>query len=204
LNKKIITILLSFFLFTFFVRQGCAQVQQRAQDPSSHDEETYVPGESGIKGKEMGQDETSSYPVGNQDSSRGVGNSAQGLNRIITRANNPEVGNQVRTMVEAHEVVQKQVQTALNKMESRPAYLKFLIGPDYKTAIQLRSNIAGLRNDISQLTNLKKDLGLEDSEDIESAIAELQAKAGILEAQLTDQLSGISLFGWLSKLISNY
>ena len=203
--KKIIgTILVSFLLLTVFAGQSKAQGQQRVQDPTSHDEEAYIPGESGTQDRDMLQDPTGLGAGIGQAKAQGLRNSTQSLNRIVTRENNPEVGAQIRVMVESHEQVQRQVQTALGQMESRPAYLKLLIGPDYKNAGQLRSSTVGIRNDIRQLTNLKTDLDQQDSEDIESAIAELEAEADSLEAQLSEQLSGFSLFGWLGRMISGY
>ncbi|MFH1566229.1 MAG: hypothetical protein ABIB98_03480 [bacterium] len=38
---------------------------------------------------------------------------------------------------------------------------------------------------------------------VQGAIDELQVEADELETQLTEQLSGFSLFGWLAKLLAN-
>ena len=134
--------------------------------------------------------------------SRGMRAVAQKLNRLSERNNNPEVGEQIRTMVQNHEQVQVRTKTALGKMNERSAVVKLMIGPDYKNAGQVRSDVVGLRNDISKLEKIKEEALPEDIEDIQGAVDELQAEADGLEVQLEEQLSGISLFGWLAKMFA--
>ena len=54
-----------------------------------------------------------------------------------------------------------------------------------------------------KLEKIKEDSTPADYEDIQGAIDELQTEADELEIQLEDRLSGISLFGWLAKLLIN-
>jgi len=134
---------------------------------------------------------------------RGIKTAIQNLNRVTERNNNPEVGEQVRSMVQNHEKVQVRTETALQTMSQRNKAVKFMIGPDYKNAGQVRSDVVGLRNDIKKLEQIKDDSLPADAEDVQGAIDELQVEADSLEAQLEEQLLGFSLFGWLSKLLAN-
>ena len=133
---------------------------------------------------------------------KGMGTAAQNLNRVVERANNPEVGEQIRSMVQNHEKIQVRTQTALHQMSQRKQALKLLIGPDYKNAGQVRSDVVGLKNDVRKLELLKDKSLPEDVEDIQGAINDLQLEATGLEVQLDEQLSGFSLFGWLSKMLA--
>jgi hypothetical protein len=135
---------------------------------------------------------------------RGIETAIQSLNRVSERNNNPETGEQVRTMVQNHEKVQTRTKTALQQMSQRNQAVKLLVGPDYKNAGQVRSDVVGLRNDIEQLNQIQEDALPADAGDVQGAIDELQVEADELEAQLSEQTAGFSLFGWLSRWLNNY
>jgi len=135
---------------------------------------------------------------------KGIKTAIQSLNRVVERNNNPVVGEQVRVMTQRHEQVQTRAETALQQMSQRKQAVKLLIGPDYKNAGKVRSDVVGLRNDIKQLTRIQEKALPTDAEDMQGAIDELQTEADGLEARLAEQTSGFSLFGWLSKLLAKY
>lgn len=110
---------------------------------------------------------------------------------------------QVRTILQNHEKVQVRTKAALQTMSQRNQAVKFMIGPDYKNAGQVRSDVVGLRNDIKKLEQIKEDSLPADVGDTQTAIDELQIEADELEIQLTKQTSGFSLFGWLAKMFAN-
>ena len=134
---------------------------------------------------------------------KGIEKAIQNLNRVAERNNNPEIGEQVRSMVQSHERVQVRTETALHQMSQRNQAIKLLIGPDYKNAGQVRSDVVGLRNDIGKLEQIKEDSLSADTGDVQGAIDGLQIEADGVETQLEERLSGFSLFGWLVKLFTN-
>ncbi|MEN8252955.1 MAG: hypothetical protein ABFQ62_01100 [Patescibacteria group bacterium] len=134
---------------------------------------------------------------------QGVGKATQNLNQVAERTNNPEIGEQVRVMIQSHQQIQTKNKTALQNMSKRNRAMKFLIGPDYRNAGQVRSNVVGLRNDVTRLEKMKDDVSAIDAKDIQVAIDELKTEANNLDTQLEDQLSGFSLFGWLTKRFAN-
>lgn len=173
--------------------QGTQQ-QDRVQDPTTHEDATV----GAPQGNQQGQ--------GGQQAgtgNKGIKTAIQNLNRVTERNNNPEVGEQIRSMVQNHERVQTRTKTALQQMSQRNKAVKFLLGPDYKNAGQVRSDVVGLRNDIRKLEQIKEGSLPADAGDVQGAIDELQVEANELEAQLEEQLSGFSLFGWLAKLLAN-
>jgi len=125
------------------------------------------------------------------------------LNRVVNRNNNPETGRQIQSMVENHQKIQVRTKKALQQMDKRNQAVKFLLGPDYKNAGQVRSDVVGLRNDIRQLEQIKQKALPADTADIQGAIDELQVETSGIETQLEEQLSGFSLFGWLAKLLAD-
>ena len=200
--KKILTIsvisLAILVLPSFVLAQGNQQgqgAQQRVQDPVTQDDTIVVSPQDNQQGQ-GGQQQT-------ETENRGIETAAQNLNRVAERNNNPEIGEQVRSMVQTHERVQTRTKTALHQMSQRNKAVKFLLGPDYKNAGQVRSDVVSLRNDIKKLEQIKEDSLPVDAGDVQGAIDELQVEANDLETQLTEQLSGFSLFGWLAKLVTN-
>jgi len=201
--KKIITIsvisLAILVLPSFVLAQGKqqgqgVQQQDKVQDSTTHEDETVV----SPQGNQQNQGEQQTG-TGN----RGIETAIQNLNRVTERNNDPEVGEQVRSMVQNHERVQTRTKTALQQMSQRNKAVKFLLGPDYKNAGQVRSDVVGLRNDIKKLEQIKEGSLPADAGDVQGAIDELQIEADELETQLEEQLSGFSLFGWLAKLLAN-
>ena len=151
------------------------------------------------QGNQQGQGVQQQAGTGN----KGIETAIQNLNRVTERNNIPEVGEQIRSMVQNHERVQTRTKAALQQMSQRNIAVKLLLGPDYKNAGQVRSDVVGLRNDIRKLEQIKEGSLPADAGDVQGAIDELQVEADELEAQLTEQLSGFSLFGWLAKLLAN-
>lgn len=205
--KKVITLSIVSLLFMSCLQTVSAQkrsaasqtgTQQRIQEPALHEDAPVLPrdGQQGQKAPMAAQGEMPSL-------GQGIGRSTESLNRVAERMNNPEIGEQVRTMVQSHEKVQVRTKTAIQNMSKRNKALKFLIGPDYKNAGQVRSDVVGLRNDIDQLEKLKEDATTTDAEDIQVAIDELKVEADSLDTQIQEQTSGFSLFGWLAKRFAN-
>jgi hypothetical protein len=174
-------------------KQGQSGTQQKIQDPTTHEDATIISPQGNQRGQSGQQVKT-----GN----KGIETAIQNLDRVAKRNNNPEIGEQVRSMVQNHEKVQARTKTALKTMSKRNTAIKFIIGPDYKNAGQVRSDVVSLKNDIKKLEQTKKNVLPAETEDIQEVIDELEVEANELESQLTEQLSGFSLFGWLSKLLT--
>jgi len=176
--------------------------QQRIQDPTLHKDDAVVLPQGNQQGQ-VDQQAGSGNGVNSESGNQGIGKATQSLNRVSERTNNPEIGEQVRTMVQSHQQIQTKTQTAIKTMDKRGKAMKFLIGPDYKNAGQIRSDVVSLRNDIGKLEKIKDDVDTTNAEDVQVAIDELQTEADSLNVQLEDQLSGFSLFGWLAKRFAN-
>jgi len=173
-----------------------AKNQDRVQNITTDDEETVTTSQN----DEEEEDEEESGAPGIR-----IRNSVRNLERVVTRFRDPEDGNQVREMVEEQTQVEERVQILLSSMDARPGFLRFILGPDYKNAGEVRSQIVRLEAQIEQLTRLKEKLTLqEDQDSVQEAIDSLEAEADALESELSEKLEGFSLFGWLAKLFAQY
>jgi len=90
------------------------------------------------------------------------------------------------------------------KVEDRPAWKRFLFGPDYKNLGQLRSGLVHMDNGIRKLEKT-----IEKSEDNVSTTLELQLRELVSQREgivsmIKEREAGFSLFGWVSKLFVGY
>jgi hypothetical protein len=175
--------------------------QQRVQDPEAYDGNADGTGQGGAAlqdGTGNGQGATGSVR-------QGIEVAKQSLTRVSERVNNPEIGEQIRTMTESHEQIQNKVMTALSNMQSRSGLMKFIFGPSYQNAGEIKAQAAQLRNDAVELTSLREELTLAaDQEEVQGAIDSLEEEADTLENELSQELEGFSLFGWLNHILSGY
>lgn len=131
-------------------------------------------------------------------------NAVRKLERIQEETNNPEVGEQVQEMTEEQERIQERVVESLDTVDERPAFVKFLIGPDYKNLGQLRKEVVQTRNNIRQLEKLGEKATGDTKVAIDEAIDELESTALNLQASIGEKLEGFSLFGWLFRWLGDF
>lgn len=117
---------------------------------------------------------------------------------------NPKAKTLVEEAVDIAQESEATAESSLKEMEGRPGFLKFVVGPDYKNAGQVRSEIVRLRNQISKLTRTREGLSASDRSTVDQTISALQKDMTSIETQLNDALSGFSLFGWLSRLLNGF
>jgi len=137
-------------------------------------------------------------------SGRQLGSSVGKLEELESKIKNPQAKEALQMAAQTTEQVEATAESALNEMYGRPGFLKFIIGPDYKNAGEVRSEIVRLRNEIRQLTRVGEGLSGSDKTAIDQSIAALQEDLTTIETKLSDALEGVSLFGWLSKILTGF
>ena len=142
--------------------------------------------------------------VATGNSNKYLGNSINKLQQVEEKTKNKEIKNQVSEIIEEEVQSDLEITTSIATMEARPSYVKFIMGPDYKNAGQVRSEIVHLRNQISKLGRVQEKAGASESGTIAETITTLQAELTTIETTLYNNLQGFSLFGWLSKLLSGF
>ncbi|AKM83555.1 hypothetical protein A2422_01655 [Candidatus Woesebacteria bacterium RIFOXYC1_FULL_31_51] len=153
---------------------------------------------------ENSEDENSNKPiyVGRQ-----LENTIRNTERLQERlldTNNEDVEAEVEDIKDEQVDADTEIDNSLNDMKARPSIVKFIMGPDYKNAGQVRSQIVQLRNQIEKLTRLKDKLSTTNVATIDETIASLNSDLYDIELKLSEQLKGFSLLGWLSKLLANF
>jgi len=140
----------------------------------------------------------------NNGKGKTVSSTVQTVTQLESKVRNPKAKEALQIAAETTEQVEATAESALNEMYGRPGFLKFIIGPDYKNAGEVRSEIVKLRNEIRKLTKTGEGLTGSDKTAIDQSIAALQTDLVAIETKLSDALKGISLFGWLSKLLNGF
>jgi hypothetical protein len=120
-------------------------------------------------------------------------------------AGNTEVGDQIQQVVTEQEQTQEETTDAIAEVESRGKIKTFLVGTDYKNLGQLRSSLVHNRNEIRKLT---QSLALvqtpEEKALIEAQLLTLTQERERIKTVITTNESSFSLFGWVSRFLTNY
>lgn len=98
----------------------------------------------------------------------------------------------------------KTINDSLNKISTRSGLAKLVIGPDYKNAGAVRSEIVHLQNQVRQLTRLENKASTSEKPAISDSISALNQELLTIETRLMESLKGFSLFGWLNKLLTGF
>lgn len=95
--------------------------------------------------------------------------------------------------------------SSLEKIENRPAWKSFLLGPDYKNLGKIRSNLVQTRNQIRKIEKtLESNVDSENNSALRSRLRELEQERLRIHNYIDEKDDDFSLFGWLAKLISGY
>lgn len=175
--------------------QGIQQ-QDRTQDPTTHENETEISPQgnqvqSKIRVSTQNQEEETQLQVATQH-----------MEQLMDMEGSAEaVGNQARTIAQEQMQAQAQIQTHLNKLESKSGLMKKLFGPDYGVIKNLRQQMEQNRLRIQQLIQLQNQvINQADETQLQEAIQVLVEQNTALEEQIQAEEQIKSLFGWLVKL----
>ena len=201
IKKYLITIIVLafFFALNFSFSPALAKNEDKVKGPKTNvvEVENGDDEDLGDEGEEEG------FSMGKSAAAL-LKNSLRKLERLQEKVNDPEIGNQIQETMENQEEAQEEIEENLEAMDARPGFLKLILGPAYKNAGEVRSQIVHLRNQEKQLIRIKEKLGDADAGLMDTAIAEVQQATEEIKATLDDKLSGFSLFGWLSRFLAGY
>jgi len=111
------------------------------------------------------------------------------------------IGEEVRVIAQAQNDTKDKVADGIDKINNRSKIKTFLIGTDYKTVGQLRSEMVKTRNQIDQLKRLlDKTTSEENKTALQGQIQTLEQEQQKIEDFLKANESKFSLFGWFVKL----
>jgi len=111
------------------------------------------------------------------------------------------IGEEVKVIAQAQNDTKDKVADGIDKINNRSKIKTFLIGTDYKTIGQLRSEMVKTRNQIDQLKRLlDKTTSEENKTALQGQIQTLEQEQQKIEDFLKANESKFSLFGWFVKL----
>jgi len=96
------------------------------------------------------------------------------------------------------------IDTSFKKIATRSGLIKLIVGPDYKNAGQVRSEIVHLQNQVRTLTRLEEKAPASDQTLLKVSITSLNNDLLAIQTRLNESLKGFSLFGWLNKLLVGF
>lgn len=126
------------------------------------------------------------------------------LDELEGKVRNPQAKAALEVATQVAEQSEATVESSLTEMSGRPGFLRFIIGPDYKNAGMVRSEIVRMRNEIAKLTRTREKVSAADQAAIDESISALETDLTAIENRLNQALTGVSLFGWLSKLLTGF
>lgn len=131
-----------------------------------------------------------------------VANFVQNLLKVADKAKGG-IGDQVRTIAQAQNSTKDQEAEAIDKINKRSKVTTFLVGSDYKTLGQLRSQMVTTQNQLKQLNSLlSKTTDSATKTELTAQITALTQELQKINDFIKVQDSKFSLFGWLAKLFS--
>lgn len=130
-----------------------------------------------------------------------VANTVQEMEKIATR--NQGIGDQIRTIAQNQNRIQEEAEIALQTAQNRGGFSKFLIGPNYGQLKDVEERLENHNENLAELKELKDQI--QDSGDVvllDQQINTMEEIKTELEAAVSENQRGFSLFGWLNKLIT--
>jgi len=170
------------------------QQQDRIQDPATH---TGSPSPTGNQVQNRNQVTTQ-----NQGAETQLQVATQEMEQLMDlNGTNQTLGNQVKTIAQEQVQAQTQIQTELNKLETKSSFMKKLFGTDYGAIKNLKQQMEQNRLRIQTLTELQNQVTNQaDETQLEEAIQALTEQNTSLQEQIQAEESIGSLFGWIVKL----
>jgi hypothetical protein len=179
-------------------QKGQAQTQQSIQAGEEVPESQSEPGQIQNQNKEI-------------EKSQGDGISALRRNKVAKAAQalleiaegNQQISPNISAIAQIQEQNQDQLEAGLSKVQSRGAFIKFFIGPNYKEINKARRSLRQRREQIDKLNQLKDNLADEaDRQSFTEQIKELEQVDSEIESMLGTAQKGFSLFGWLNNFLA--
>jgi hypothetical protein len=118
---------------------------------------------------------------------------------------NNEVSEEISNAVEGIESVAVDVVGDIEEIDERPAWKKFLLGPDYKNLGELRSNLVHTENNIRKITRTTTRVeGAQSDEALQQQIGDLNHERERIMSIIKEEEESFSLLGWAFKLLAGY
>ena len=191
--------------------QGQEQKQIKTTQPGTALTTTTTPGVLEVTATELKNFEKPNKTTGetnaqlHKEKSEEITKNLKAVADDAQASGNTEVSEQIEQVAEAQAQVQEETTAAIEEVEGQGKIKTFLVGTSYKNLGQLRSSLVHNRNQIRQLTGA---LALAQTDEqkaaIETQLAALTQERERIKTVITTNESSFSLFGWVSRFLTNY
>ncbi len=148
------------------------------------------------KGQQNREEKTNEKKINNPD---------VGAQEQVKEKTRDEIATELEDVASQTEEVQDETIDAIEEIEDRSGFKKFLVGTDYKNLGQLRSSLVQNRNQIRKLTGLSGDITDEDAKlATQEQLTILMQERERIKTVISENEGGFSLFGWVSRFMNNY
>ena len=195
--KKILSIVVGLTVLTltpFVVSAQGVQQQNRVQDPTTH-EVTTTPQGNQVQNQNQIQTQ-------NQGEEQQLMVATQQMQQLMDmESSDEEAGEKVRNIAQQQVQAQDQIQTQIEKMESKSALMKRLFGPDYSAIKNLKQQMEQNQQRIQQLQMLSYEVENEGNEaQLQESINSLIQQNIYLQEKIQAEEKVGGIFGWLIRL----
>ena len=140
----------------------------------------------------------------NQNAVQNMSEVATQVQQLLQLKTTGGIGEQVRTVAQAQNQAQIQIQEQLTKLESKGKLVRLLTGTDYGAVKNLKAQLEQNQLRIQQLTQLQNQLTNQgDITAVQEMIQALIQENTSLQDRITAEEQTRSLLGWLFKLFAN-
>jgi len=130
-----------------------------------------------------------------------VANAVHEMLQVAER--NGGIGEQVRTIAQAQNQNQEQLEISLEKVQKRNEFAKLFFGPDYEEINKAEQVLVQNREQIEQLNQLQNQLTNPEDQQVLTQQIQLLEQANLeIENSLNGEKGGFSLLGWMFKLFN--
>lgn len=113
------------------------------------------------------------------------------------------IGKQVMVVAQAQNASVAKVENSINDIKSRGGFVKFLVGPKYDSISEVQSAIVENQNRINVLSGLiEKTVDPMVKQVLQEQVGQFQQENARLQSFIAENEDGVSLFGWLAKMLS--
>lgn len=195
---KRLLILVFAFLFLFIpslVSAQGGQNQNRVQDPTTN-EASVTPQDYQIQVQNQIQTK-------NQGEGQMLMVATQQMQQLMNMEGlSEDMGDKVRLLAQEQFQAQNQIQTQLDKFETRSSLMKKLFGSDYSAIKNLKQQVEQNQLRIQELTQLQTEVANQAEESqLQEAVQSLVDQNTALQQKIQSEEEAGGIFGWIVKLI---
>jgi len=192
--KIAVSVIILMLMLTPFISFAAKAEQRGANEPGIAEPELMEAGQANGKG----QNQASDRAIQRRSI---VANAVQEMLKVAGL--DQGVGRQIRTIAQAQNQNQEQIEATMKQVKNRGRLKKFFFGPDYKNLNSAEDRLANHTEKLEELKDLAAQIT--NQADAVTLLEQIEIMEQIdteLLSEVAGEKKGFSLFGWLNKWLS--